>query len=167
MRNGLHLDGSYAPWKWAALGGLALVVGTTAVLFTSRPVLALTAASGAALVAFVVLSIRRPLLYVTVFLVVLILFPPIFHPGFGETPIYVSTFLLPVGLAVLVGRFPDFGFHLDPVAKGLLAFLLATGLSLPFGFWLSGMSVGIVSLLRWLLLTQAALIYVLARGDGA
>ena len=153
-------------WRWAALLPLALVVGGVASLAAARPTW-LAAAAGAILFGlFAFVSLRRPHVFIVIFLVTLIVLPPLFLPRSPETPLYLSTFMLPVGAAVFLARFPDFRFRLDPVAKGLGIFLLATGLSLPFGFWLSGAEVGAAGLFRWALLAQAALIYVLVRGAG-
>lgn len=152
--------------RWAALLPLALAVGWMASIVTTRPVL-LVATAGAILFGlFALVALQRPHIFVPVFLVTLIVLPPFFVPRLPETPLYLSTLLLPVGVAIFVARFPDFRFRLDPVAKGLGVFVVATGLSLPFGFWLSGVEVGAAELFRWALLAQAALIYVLVRGAG-
>jgi hypothetical protein len=113
---------------------------------------------------FVAMSLRHPLVFVTVFLVSVIAFPPLYFSSLGDTPIYISSLLIPAGLAVLVTRLPDFHLPSDAVARGLLLFLAGTGLSLPFAWWLSGDAIGGQSLLRWLLLAQTALIFVLVRG---
>jgi O-antigen ligase len=52
----------------------------------------------------------------------------------------------------------------DPVGRGLAAFLIGTALSIPFAFWLSGTSTGISSLSRWILLAHAALVFCIIRG---
>jgi hypothetical protein len=44
--------------------------------------------------------------------------------------------MLPIGLAVVVGRLPDFNLSLDPLSRGLGLFLPGTAFSLPFGWWL-------------------------------
>ena len=152
--------------RWAALLPLALAVGWTASIATAHPLLLVVAAGAILFGLFAFVSFRRPHVFLLVFLVTLIVLPPFFLPRSPETPLYLSTLLLPVGVAIFLARFPDFRFQLDPVAKGLGVFLLATGLSLPFGFWLSGVNVGTTALLRWALLAQAALIYVLVRGAG-
>lgn len=144
-----------------------LVVGVAgAVRFAGSPkvVLELTGALG--LLVFALKSFREPLVFVGVFLLVLILVPPFFLDGLGETPLYVSTILAPVGLAVMFLRLPEFKLHFDPVAKALLVFLVGTGLSLPFGWWLSGTQVGNKGLLRWLMLAQTGLIYLMVRGGA-
>jgi hypothetical protein len=150
--------------RWAAL--LPLALGWMAFMATARPLL-LVVATGALLFGlFAFESLQRPHVFLLIFLVTLIVLPPFFLPRWPETPLYLSSLLLPVGAAIFVARFPDFCFRLDPVAKGLGIFLVATGLSLPFGFWLSGVEVGTAALFRWALLAQAALIYVLMRGAG-
>lgn len=153
-------------WRWAVLLPLALAVGGVASTVAARPPW-LVAAAGAILFGrFAFVSLRRPHFFVVVFLVTLIVLPPLFLPRSPETPLYLSTLLLPVGVAVFLARFPDFRLRLDPLAKGLGIFLLTAGASLPFGFWLSGVEVGTAGALRWALLAQGALIYVLVRGQG-
>src|SRR5262245_35587139 len=115
-------------------------------------------------VLFAIVAIREPLIFVVVFLLVLELFPPLYFTSSGETPIYISFFLLPVAVAIVLTRFPDIHFSWDPVAKGLMLFLMGTAFSLPFAWWLSGSAVAKESLSRWLLLSQAALVYYLIRG---
>jgi len=75
-------------------------------------------------------SVREPSSrhYVMVILVVL---PPFYFSRFGDTPIYISVVLLPICLAVVVVRLPDFRLALDPIARGIGLFLAGTGLSLP------------------------------------
>jgi O-antigen ligase len=153
-------------WKWPALPALALLVGGLAALLTSRPLHLAVAAAALLFVGFAVRSLRHPLFFVLTFVVVLIVLPPFFSSRTGEAPIYISIFLLPVGFATLVARLPDFQSRLDPLAKGLTLFLFGTGLSLPFAFWFSGAEIGAASLLRWLLLAQTAIIYVLVRGGA-
>jgi O-antigen ligase len=51
----------------------------------------------------------------------------------------------------------------DPVGRGILAFLLGIGLSLPYAFILSGDKIGSESLFRWLMLAQMALVYWIIR----
>src|SRR5438477_11995440 len=106
-------------------------------------------------------SLRRPLAFVTVFLAALIVLPPIYWQPLGETSIYVPTLLLPIGVAVLLLRLPDFQVPSDAIARGLIVFLLATALSLPFAWWLSGPRIGNQSFFRWLMLAQTILIYFL------
>ena len=109
-------------------------------------------------------AIREPLIFVAVFLLVLELFPPLYFTRSGETPVYISFFLLPIAVAIVLARFPDIHFSWDPMAKGLMAFLVGTGFSLPFAWWLSGSAVAMEGLSRWFLLSQAALVYYLIRG---
>ena len=111
-------------------------------------------------------STREPLLFAVVFLLVLEIFPPFYFSQLGETPIFVSFFLLPIALKVIVTRLPAMRFHWDPVACALAIFLFGTALSIPFAFWLSGAGVGASGLSRWLLLSQAALVFYLIRGGA-
>src|SRR5262249_57385201 len=90
--------------------------------------------------------------------------PPLYFTRSGETPVYISFFLLPIAVAIVLTRFLDIHFSWDPMAKGLMAFLVGTGFSLPFAWWLSGSAVAMEGLSRWFLLSQAALVYYLIRG---
>jgi hypothetical protein len=144
----------------------AIAVGCSGALAAFKPGWILLVAGTLAYLLFAVVSIREPLVFVAAFLVVLEIFPPFFFARSGEAPIYLSFFLLPVGLAIIVSRFRDFQFRWDPVANGLAAFIAATALSLPFAWWLSGGQVGMGSLSRWLLLGQTGFIYYLIRGGA-
>jgi O-antigen ligase len=151
--------------EWTPLFTLFLLgITCTAVMLAIRPMLLLPGAACCVYAFFLVSSLRRPLIFILVFLVVVITLPPLYFSSLGDTPFYLSSLLLPTGLAVLVTRLPDFSTPSDKVAIGLIIFLLATGLSLPFAWWLSGDVIGKQSLLRWLLLTQTALIFVVIRG---
>ncbi len=166
MRQELQLLRARWNWRWLALCLLALAVGWTASQLAARPILLLAVAGVCLYLLFAAASFRQPLIFVIVFLVVLITVPPFYFPSAAETPLYISSVLLPIGLAILVARFPDFDFRFDAVAKGLALFLAATGLSLPFAWWLSGEAIGNQSLLRWLMLAQTIPIYILVRGGG-
>lgn len=166
MKRFLEIENRPGPWMWVALAPAAILAGGLASEMAANPVLLGAAAGALVLALFAAASIRRPLLFVVTFLVVLVVLPPFFFSRLGETPVYVSTFLAPIGVAVVIARLPDFRFRLDPVARGLGLFLFATGLSLPFGYWFSGVEVGNASFFRWLLLAQAAMIYLLVRGGA-
>ncbi|HET7840560.1 MAG TPA: O-antigen ligase family protein [Terriglobia bacterium] len=148
------------------LGAAALASGAGFALLAAHPVVFLAAAAAIALALFALKSIREPLVLVTAFLLAVILLPPFYTGALGETPVYASTLLVPIGLAIILVRLPDFHLRFDPIAQGLLVFTLGTGLSLPFGWWLSGMQVGNQSFFRWLMLAQVALIYFLIRGGA-
>jgi len=151
-------------WRGAMVGLTSLAAALTAAALTAdRTVLPVILASVLyALFAWV--SIREPLALATTFMVTLVVLPPFFFSRFGDAPVYLSVLLLPLCLAAVVVRLPDFQFSLDPIPRGLALFLAGTGLSLPFAFWLSGTEVGTQSLFRWLMLCQTALIYLLIRG---
>jgi len=151
---------------WWALAPGAVFAAWVASILAASPRLAAAAAFALLLSVFAAASIRQPLVFVVTFLVILIVLPPFFRSWSGETPIYVSNFLVPIGLAIVLARLPDFHFRLDPVAKALGLFLLGTATSLPFAYWNSGVELGNASTLRWLLMAQAALIYVLVRGGA-
>jgi O-antigen ligase len=122
-------------------------------------------AAAFAYILFGAISTREPLIFVAVFLLVLEVLPPFYFSG-SETPIFVSFLLLPIALSVILIRFPDFRFTWDPVAKGLGLFLAGTAASIPFAFWLSGVDVAMSGLSRWLLLSQAGLVFYLIRGGA-
>ena len=152
--------------EWSTLFSLFLVFGIAcaAAMLAIRPILLLPSVACCLYASFVAAALRRPLIFVAVFLVFLITLPPFYFSSLGETPLYLSSLLIPTGLAVLVLRLPDFSVPSDKVATGLTTFLVGIGLSLPFAWWLSGEAIGRQSLLRWLLLAQTALIFALVRG---
>lgn len=150
--------------NWILPALFACATGAALALF-GKPVEFVVVLAGATVyLLFGLASIRHPLLLVTVMLLCLEVFPPFYFKGLDETPIYVSFFLIPILLAVVVVRFPDMRLAWDPVGKGLAAFLAGTALSIPFAFWLSGTSTGLSSLSRWLLLSHAGPMYYLIRG---
>ena len=148
------------------LAVVAIVIGSICAFLAPHPIYPMAIAATVAFAVFALKAIREPLALAAAFLLSIILLPPFYSDALGETPVYLSTLLIPLGLVVILVRFPDFKFRIDPVARGLLVFLLASGLSLPFGWWLSGVQVGNQGFLRWLMLSQAALIYFLIRGGG-
>jgi len=153
-------------WQWIALFPVAVVIGWGALIAGARPILLALLAGLLLYGVLLAVSIRQPLVFVTVFLVVLMILPPFYVSWLGAMPIYVSTLLVPIALAILLLRLPERRFRLDPIATGLVLFLIGTGLSLPFAFLLSGNAIGTQSLFRWLLLAQTALIYAIIRTSG-
>ncbi len=151
-------------WTWIVIASSFVAVTATAAVLP--PVRLLLICTGMFYAGLALASVARPMFFVTVFLITLILLPPFFFGRFGETPLYVPSALIPIALAVLVARVPDFRPHFDPIAKGLAYFLGATAISLPFGWWLSGAEAGIQGLFRWLLLAQTGLLYLLVRGGA-
>ena len=115
---------------------------------------------------FAAVAVKEPLVFAVTFLVVLEIFPPFFFPQTGQTPVFLSFFLLPIGAAIVVCRLRDLRFSGDPLACSLVIFLVAIAFSLPFAWWLSGAKAGADSLSRWLLLSQMAFIYFLIRGSA-
>lgn len=152
-----------------ARGGMLAAVAACIAVWSAlgaHPMVLLLAGASLGLAFFTFQSSRQPLILVGAFLLAAILLPPFYADAFGGTPIYVPALLTPVGLLIILLRFPDFKLRRDPVAWGLLVFLLGTGLSLPFGWWLSGTQAGNQGFLRWLMLAQTGLIYVLVRGGA-
>jgi O-antigen ligase len=146
------------PLAVAATLGAALTLSGNAMVFVAVSL----AVAGYLLLG--VASISKPVILITALLLSLEMLPPLYLSSLGETPLYASFLLLPIAFAVVLFRLPDVRFKWDPIATGLAAFLFGTALSLPFAFWLSGASVGMSSLSRWLLLAHTAPIYYLIRG---
>ena len=151
---------------WARVTVLSLCAGVGLIApLSGYPI---TLAAGAlillAYTLFAVMSLREPLIFVVVFLLVLEVLPPFYFSQTGERPIYLSIFLLPIAFAIVLLRFPDIRFSWDPIAIGLALFLGGTVLSIPFAFWLSGSASAMEGLWRWVLVSQAALTYYLIRG---
>jgi hypothetical protein len=146
------------PMLLAGAMGVALTLSGNPLGFVA--VLAVTTAY----LLFGLMSICNPLMLVAVLLLTLEILPPFYFGPLGETPIFASFLLLPVVLAVIVVRLPDIRFTWDPIATGLSALLVGTALSIPFAFWLSGMSTGMNSLSRWILMAHVVPIYYLIRG---
>lgn len=151
---------------WTPFTSIAIVVATVwlATNFYSQPIVGYVICAALLYVLFVIYSFREPLAFITVFLVVLIVFPPFFLERTGDTPLYVSLLLLPAGLATVVVRWFDLHLQWDSVAKGLYLFVLGSGASLPFAWWFSGSEIASQGLFRWLMLAQTLLVYVLVRG---
>jgi O-antigen ligase len=82
----------------------------------------------------------------------------------GETPLYVSNFLLIAGLLTLILKASEFHVNWDRICQASGYFLLTLLLSLPFAFWISGPSEGMQSLLRFLLIVQPFFAYAWVRG---
>jgi hypothetical protein len=143
---------------------LASLIGAVLTL-SGRPLgfVAVFAAIAAYLL-FALVSIRSPLILVTVLLLVLEVLPPLYIAPWEEMPIFASFLLIPIVAAVIVVRFPDIRREWDPIGTGLAALLVGTALSIPFAFWLSGISIGMNSLSRWILMAHSVPIYYLIRG---
>jgi O-Antigen ligase len=150
-------------WRWGAVIPLAAFIGWIACALADNLVFWIAFGGFVLYGAFVRESIRKPMLFVFVFLAVLMLLPPFYFRSTGDNPVYISTLLTPAGLALVAVRWQRSSRPLDSVGKGLLTFLLGIGLSLPFAFALSGDDVGRESLFRWLMLAQMALVYWIIR----
>lgn len=145
---------------------LALAAAGAAAALSQRAAAVSIAALGAGAAGMWLLkaSIRRPAVFIALYLVVLEVLPPLF-PGGGSTPLYPSFLLLPVGLLAAVSK-PGLrspALKSDPVAAGLLAFALGTAMSLPFAWWLSGTAAGFAALSRWFLLVQGLAVFCFIR----
>src|SRR5215831_366081 len=143
---------------------VAVTVGLIGAVSGASPELIAVAIALSVYVLFAMAAVREPLIFVLVFLLVLVLFPPLYFASSGDNPIYISFFLLPIAVMIVLTRFPDIHFSWDPVAKGLMLFLGTTAVSLPFAWWLSGSEVAKEGFSRWILLSQTSLVYYLIRG---
>src|SRR5215468_6951035 len=157
---------SIAHRNWLRLGAAILCTAIGTLVGISRhPVYVGLAILGMlAYTVFAAVSVRQPLIFVMVFLFALEIFPPFYFPQSGETPIFISFFLLPIVAVIFIARFADMQFSWDPVGIGLALFVGGTAFSLPFAWWLSGPAVGKDGFSRWLLLSHGVLIYYLIRG---
>lgn len=162
---------SIASALWVALLPAALLLAWIGRMFAASPMLWAYAAAPLLYLALLTASIRRPLVFVGSFLAVLMLLPPVYPHALGDSPFYLSTLLLPIGLLVFFSGRIARPWKLDSPGAGLAWLLVGTGLSLPFAFWLSGSAVAAGSVSRWLMLAQTALIYAIIRNhrdaDGA
>jgi O-antigen ligase len=145
---------------------VAVVFGCSLALIGSAPRWSLLLAGIIAYLWFGAASVKEPLIFVVTFLAVLEIFPPFFFTQTGETPVFLSFFLLPIGAAIVVSRLRDLRFDGDSIANGLGIFLVTIAFSLPFAWWLSGAKAGAESLSHWLLLCQMAFIYYLIRAGA-
>ena len=151
---------------WLLAPVFAGAMGVILVLSGSSIAVVLAVAGAFAYILLGSASIREPIFFAAVFLLTLEILPPFYFSRLGEIPVFMSFFLLPIALIIIVTRFPEMHFEWDSVARGLALFLGATALSIPFAFWLSGASVGMDSLLRWVLLSHAALVFYLIRAGS-
>ena len=150
-----------AAFLWA-VGAFA--AGTALAVWGGSRTVLIALAGSLAYAGFALVSVRKPLLFVVVFLFSLEILPPFFFSGLGDTPVYFPLVVLPVALLILLFRFPDIQFTFDPLALGLAAFLGGTVLSLPFAFSISGIHSALEGISRWLLLGLTAPVYFLVRG---
>ena len=149
-------------WRWAGLIPLAAFIGWIACALAASLTFWIAVAGLLLYGALLWGSLREPVVFVFTFLTVLMILPPFYFRSTGDNPVYVSTLLVPIGLALVAVRWQGLGC-VDPVGRGILAFLLGIGLSLPYAFILSGDKIGSESLFRWLMLAQMALVYWIIR----
>ena len=154
MRNAAQLLLGCRTGRNAMFGMVMLAAALVAAGLVARVAFLLLILVSLLYILFALYSIRDPLALAAAFMATLILLPPFYFPQFGDTPVYPSLFLLPISIAVVTVRLPDFHLVFDSIAGGLCFFLTGTGLSLPFAFWLSGSEVGFQSLFRWLMLSH-------------
>lgn len=150
-------------WNWVALVIVAVLISAPIILL-GREAGGLIVLGASAYLLLAAASLKEPLLYIAVFLSCLIVLPPVYLPRFHGLPIYAAALLLPIGVGIIALRLTDFQLQLDPVFAAFSAFVFFAGISLPFAWLYSGGEVGLGSLLRWLMLADVVLIYVIARG---
>ncbi len=144
----------------------AVVVACSLVLPGSTSFWSLLPLGAIAYLLFTAASVKEPLIFAVTFLLVLETFPPFLFAQTGQTPVFLSFFLLPIGAAIAVCRLRDLRFRRDSIGSDLAIFLVGIAFSLPFAWWFSGAEAGADSLSRWLLLSQMAFIYFLIRGGA-
>ncbi|PYV89792.1 MAG: hypothetical protein DMG05_12660 [Acidobacteria bacterium] len=90
-----------------------------------------------------------------------VLVVPPFYPSAlgGGLPVYLSNFLFLSLVLALVVRQEIQRLKWDSIGEAGLLFLMATAVSLPFAYWLSGPWLGLQSSLRFLLIVQPFFIY--------
>jgi hypothetical protein len=157
---------AFSDWRRIWYAFAAIVVASFIAMLSSAPGWLLVLAGIIAYLLFAVKSIQEPLFFGVTFLLLMETIPPLFFDQTGDTPVYLSFLLIPVGSAILIFRYRDLQLGKDPVGSGLVTFLAATAFSLPFAWWFSGVTVGAGSLSRWLLLAHTAFIYYLIRGGA-
>lgn len=150
-------------WIWAAPVTIAALLSGLVIALAPLSAIVIVL-GGTAYLVLAIACIKEPLLYVMVFLAGAIALPALYLERLGAVPIYPTALLLPIGAGILAFRLPDFRLRSDRILSAFACFLLFTGVSLPFVWVFSGGQTGVGSLLRWLMLAQAALIYVIARG---
>lgn len=160
----LRLQRVMLPWhEYLLFLAAALMTSVFSVWLDSLLLLSLLAA-GLLLAAYTLSTdcLRTwPYFFVSAALIVPPLYPSILG---GDTPVYGANLLFAAGCFVVETRQTEFRTSGDPVGKAAAAFLLALGLSLPFGFWVSGTAEGVSSCLRFFLLLHPFLIYYWLRG---
>ena len=164
MRRSLTWQSWSWEWYWAGLLPLAIVIGWTAIAIAERPIRGVYVAALVLYFALLAVSIRRPVIFVAVFLGLVMILPPFYLPSStGETPFYVSILLLPIAFAIFILRRPERKLKFDSVALALALFLISIGISLPFAFLFSGNAVALQSVFRWFMLAQSLLLFMLVR----
>src|SRR5579863_1378416 len=128
--------------RWGVVAVLSVFIGLNASVVSENPFFWIGLGVLGVYALLFLESLRNPTAFVFVFLAVLILLPPLFFSRTGDNPLFLSTLLAPIGLAVLVMRWQSWSRHWDAVGKGILLFLAGIGLSLPFAFILSGDKIG-------------------------
>ena len=83
-----------SPMRFAA-PALALVMGVALALSGSAVGIVLAAAGLFLYLLFGAVSVREPMVFVAVFLLALEVFPPLYLPVLGDTPLYLSFLLSP------------------------------------------------------------------------
>jgi O-antigen ligase len=142
---------------------LAAVATSQLTVRLTSSLLWLLLAAGAMLTAYTLSSacVRAwPYLFVSAALIVPPVYPSILG---GETPVYMVNLLFVAGCFAMLARWADFRIGTDSIGKAAAGFLFALALSIPFGFWLSGTSIGLGSCLRFLLLLHPFLVYLWLR----
>jgi O-antigen ligase len=103
---------------------------------------------------------RASLLYLFIIIAATLIIPPLYPSALGgEIPIYASSLLFLILVIIALFRSELLDLTWDSIGEAGLTLLFAMALSLPFGYWLSGVQVGIQSSLRFLLIVQPWFLY--------
>jgi len=134
--------------RWRSILPLGAAAG---VLALGRDVPAAVGLAGACAGAASVLTfLRRPILWVPLFLTLAVLTPPF---PFGDLPVHTASLLFAAVLPAMLVR--GLAWGRDALSWAILLFLSVLLFSTILAFVYSGAAIGGQSLLRWLLLLQA------------
>lgn len=121
--------------------------------------------AGIAFLALTFYCIQSPRIWLYGVAATALVIPP-FYPSTigGNIPIYVSNLLFLISGMMLLVRFEEFSLPSNSLSRAAFYFLMSLAISLPFAYWFSGPDQATQSFLRFLLILQPFLTYLLVRG---
>jgi len=147
-------DAEQSRWPLVTLAAIAATAALTRDVPAAAAVWA-TAAAGAALLYLLV----RPAAWTLWFLAVGLLLPPLpLEIGGVGLPFHPAMAVFAAGLFVVWIRFPEWRIERGTISAASALFLGMTLISLPWAFFYSGATVGVQSLIRWVLLASGFLL---------